>query len=85
MAVATRRENVATLADTNTFDSSGEFTLVLVGGSDTATVSLSVGGSVVIAISALASTTISIEDLKIKGVVTVALTGTAPKAYAIFE
>ena len=88
MAVATRYENVSTLADTNTFEGPGRFFPVLVGGSDTATLSLKIGSDVVISLKALAGTTATtMAPIKIGGgiTITVAITGTTPAAYAVWE
>lgn len=86
MAVATRKESISTLANTNTFSGPGEFSLLLVGGSDEATVTLSVGGSDMISLAVPTGESMCTPCLSIGSVeVTVALTGTAAKAYAIWK
>jgi hypothetical protein len=87
MAVATRKECVSILADTNTFDAAGEFELVLVGGSAAAALSIGVGGTEVMALAAAIGTTERSPCIRITPgtTVTVALTGTGAKAFAVWK
>lgn len=85
MAVATKFENIALLAATNTI--AGRFYLVLTAGSDAASVTLTVGSNAIV-LKADANETNSIPCmLKIAedAPATVSLSGTSPAAYAVFE
>ncbi len=87
MAEATRKENIAILADTNTITGSAEFQLVLAGGSANAALTLTVGGSVIMTLKAIAADTITSPCIKLgDGIVgTIALSGTGAAAYAVYE
>lgn len=86
MAVATRKENVSILANTNTFDGPGKFRLLLVAGSDAASVSLTVDGVVMTTLAAPTNTSECTPCIILGSrTATVALTGTAAAAYAFWE
>lgn len=85
MAAATRFENIALLAATNTI--SGRFYLMLTAGSDAASVTLTVGSNTIV-LKAVANETKTMPCmLKIADdtPATVSLSGTSPAAYAVFE
>lgn len=86
MAVATKKENVFILANTDTIESQGNYIFVLTAGSGAASLTVTVGGSVILTLKALANETKSISApirLGNSVVATIGLTGTSPVAYAI--
>lgn len=87
MAEAIRKENVALLANTNTLTGPAIFELVLAAGSDAAALTLTVDSSVIMTLKAPTADTASSPCLRLGAGIeaTVALTGTAALAYAVFE
>jgi hypothetical protein len=85
MAAATKFENVWILADSNTLAGPAIFNLALTAGSDTATLTVTIGSSAIV-LKAPANTTVEMHSplkLGANATASIALTGTSPTAYAI--